>query len=337
MNDQSKHPRRVTEQSSALDPAIANPTQRTTVKDFSNSEFAEKKTDSADQRRVHQRTVSIEETGDSTDQSATVLNASAPSKPGIWRSAFWLTIAMIATWALSSTTLTLIELWQQNKALAIPLAIFGILLLILLSHALKEEVTALRCIDQLEKTQADILHARDVADLQKLKSSLKPTLDTLEQRHPELMLTFKEASSTRTDCHDYLDTLNNLVLLRLDDAVNSTIKRSSLMIGTAVAISPHPALDAIIVLWRAQALVRDIGEIYGLRLTGLSSWRLMKYLFNSALLAAAMDAAGSLIIEEAGRGAIESAGKKTAEGLVIGSRIYRLGVIAQKTCRPIPF
>lgn len=63
MNDQSKHPRRVTEQSSALDPASASPTQSPAAKGFTNSEFVKKKTDSTDQRRVHQRTVSIEEMG----------------------------------------------------------------------------------------------------------------------------------------------------------------------------------------------------------------------------------------------------------------------------------
>ncbi len=332
MNDQSKHPRRVTEQSAELEPAIQN----AAAKEFSNSEFVEKTTGSVDQRRVHQRSVSIEEAPNSTDDSAIALNVSPPSKISVWRSLFWLTTAIFSTWGLSSSTLTLIELWQQNKAVAIPIGALGILLLTLLILALKEEVMAMQRIDRLEIIQAEILQARNTADLPKLKSSLKSTLNNLELRHPDLMLTFKEASSTRTDCNDYIETLNNLVLLRLDEAVNSTIKRSSLMIGTAVAISPHPALDAIIVLWRAQALVREIGEIYGLRLTGLSSWKLMKYLFNSALIAAAMDAAGSLLLEEAGRGAIESAGKKAAEGLVVGSRIYRLGVIAQKTCRPIP-
>lgn len=336
MSDQMNHPRRIVEQSAELEPATASSAHRAAARGEINNEVFDKNNGSTAQRRVQQRAVSVEQTGVSADESTAAYSASPASHPRIWRSTLWLSLAAIAIWGVSSSLLTLFELWQQNKAFAIPIAALAILLLTLLIFALAEEARAIQRIDRLKKVQADILQARNSGDLPKLKSTLKVTLDNLELRHPNLLLTFKEASSTRTDCNDYLETLNNLVLLKLDDAADSKIKRHSLMVGTAVAITPHPALDAIIVLWRAQALVREIGELYGLRLTGLSSWRLMKYLFNSALLAAAMDAAGSLVLEEAGRGAIESAGKKAVEGLVVGSRLYRLGVLAQKVCRPIP-
>jgi len=125
-------------------------------------------------------------------------------------------------------------------------------------------------------------------------------------------------------------------LRQLDEEANQTVNRASLTVGAAVAIVPHPALDAIVVLWRAGVLIRRIGQIYGLAPTGLSSLRLLKHAITSAIMAAGLDAAGDVVLEEVGRGVMASTGKRVAESTVMATRLRRLGKMTQRLCRPIP-
>ena len=106
-----------------------------------------------------------------------------------------------------------------------------------------------------------------------------------------------------------------------------------------VAIVPHPALDAAVALWRATALIRKIGKIYGLEPTGLSSLRLLKHSIATAIIAAGTDVAVDLAAEQVGLEMADQVssnlGKGAAGGVVTAWRLYRLGNYAQKLCRPV--
>ena len=60
---------------------------------------------------------------------------------------------------------------------------------------------------------------------------------------------------------------------------------------------PHPALDAAVALWRAATLVRNIGDIYGLEPTGLSSLRLLRHTITTAIIAVGADMATDAVVE----------------------------------------
>ena len=83
-------------------------------------------------------------------------------------------------------------------------------------------------------------------------------------------------------------------------------------------------------------MVRKIGIIYGLEATGLSSWRLLKHVIISAFLAASVEEFGGIALEQITHQAFAKALNPVAEGSVSALRLYRLGKLAQRACRPQP-
>ena len=253
-----------------------------------------------------------------------------------WATAFWLFSAFVGAWLLYGTVTALMAVWQQNLWVAAPLTALGVATLGVLVWTGHREYKAWKRIDRLSERSSLIESAKRSNDIAVVRKALSGTLAALRKRHPGLIDEFNAAAEARTAVDDYLELLDNLVLTELDDEVKTVMNRSALMTGAAVAVVPHPALDAAIVVWRATSLTRKIGEIYGLEPTGLSSLRLFKHTIVSAIIAAGMEAGGDLLVEEAGRGVLESAGKRVAEAAVLAARLRRLGLAAKRLCRPIP-
>jgi len=113
------------------------------------------------------------------------------------------------------------------------------------------------------------------------------------------------------------------------------IRSTALSGGVLIAIIPHPAFDAVAVLWRATALIRNIGEIYGLKPTGLSSIRLLKHSISTAIIAAGTEVAAGLILEQMGTDVASKMFSSVTGGAVTVARLYRLGNLTQNLCRPI--
>lgn len=337
MSDAPRRPGRVVEQASTVDgPRFPAPQTEGEADQIDQRNEAGRLPVDLETRRVHAPATPMEdETSLAAPAEASVLNASEEARSSIWQSIFWLLIASAGFWGIGSATLTLVDLWQQQLLLAVPLTGVGLILLGLLGRALRIEWQAVRAVDALAQRRTAVELARVRNDLDSLKTALASALDNLHARHPALMDEFNAAAASRTDCADYLELFDNLVLRRLDKEAQMIINRSAIVTGTAVAAVPHPAFDAVVVLWRAIVMTRELGTTYGLRPTGLSSWRLMRHTLGTAMLAASMETLGSLALDETGRGALERAGKNLAEGVVIASRIRRLGQLTQKACRPV--
>ena len=257
-----------------------------------------------------------------------------PPRASPWFSVLWLLLACVAFWGIASMTLNLVELWYRHTVIAIPMGLAGAALIILLARAMWREWQAMRDVDALGERREAIDGAIDGNDMNRLKSALGPTLSGLKSSRPALIDEFERAVVDMEDCRDYLHTLENLVLRPLDEEAHKVVKQGSISTAAAVAIVPHPAFDAVVVLWRTLVMTRRIGGIYGLRPGGLSSWRLLSYSIKSALLAAAMDTLTSMAAD-ASANAVASAVKPLAEGAVIGVRVYRFGQIAIGICRPV--
>lgn len=257
-----------------------------------------------------------------------------PPPPSPWFSVFWLLLACVALWGIGSATLNLIELWHRHSVIAVPIAAAGAALIGLLARAMWREWQAMQDIDALAERRNELNNAIEAGDIDRVRLALAPTLKSLQSSRPELMDEFERAIVDQEDCRDYLHALEHLVLTSLDEEAGKVVKQGSISTAAGVAIIPHPAFDAIFVLWRALAMTRQIGGIYGLRPGGLSSWRLLSYSIKSAALAATMDTLLSMIAD-ASANAIASALKPLAEGAVIGARTYRFGQITIGICRPV--
>lgn len=267
----------------------------------------------------------------------------APAAPPLsyWRSHPWVTTGLLALllvlillgWQWGSTLATL---WQTQPWLAALLSLLTAAVVLVLGRAVITEYRAARRIDRLQRRREQIEQALETNDLAALHTALGPTLAALTARQPALVREYEVAARETDHARDQAALFDNLVLRQLDEEADQAINRASLTVGAAVAIVPHPALDAIVVLWRASVLIRRIGEIYGLAPTGLSSLRLLKHAVTSAIMAAGLETAGDLVLEEVGRGMLASTGKRFTEGAVMAVRLRRLGRMTQSLCRPLP-
>ena len=253
-----------------------------------------------------------------------------------WRSSFVLLLATLVLSVLWQWSTTLKQLWINGTViLAAPLTLLSVLLLVALSMALIRERRAATRITRLARQRAAAHKAIQTNDLSALKTALQPTLNALQTAHPALIADFHRAVRTETRAVDYANRFENLVLRPLDTQANQKINQATLTVGTLIAAVPHPALDAVVVIWRAWLLIRDLGQVYGLNPTGLSALRLFRYALGSAFLAAGSHAAGDVMLDEVGRGVLASAGKKVSESAISATRMRRLGKMTQQIIRPL--
>jgi uncharacterized membrane protein YcjF (UPF0283 family) len=260
---------------------------------------------------------------------------SGPTERGPWGLVFWVFSINVFLWLCYEVSTAIFATWQQHSWLGLLLSVTACAFLVVLGWAGRREYVAIKAIDTLAERCARMRESLASNNLTELRDTLEPTLRNLRQRDAGRIAEFEAAANSRETAAEYLQQFDNLVLIHLDEEANAVIRRSFLGTAAAVAIVPHPTLDAVIVLWRATVLIRRIGEIYGLAPTGLSSLRLLKHSIASAIIAAGADVAAGLVVEQLGADLARQVLSGLAEGAVTARRLYRLGIYAQKLCRPI--
>lgn len=251
-----------------------------------------------------------------------------------WHYAFWILIGFVGAWLGYRVGSEVIGLWQRGNLLALPFTLLALALLGAFVWALLREFKARRRVDALDNHQAEVQLALEHDSLVQIKDALAPRLAALEHRHSGLIREFHDAAVTVDNARDYGDLFTNMILARLDEEADAIIKRNTITVAAAVAIVPHPTLDVVVILWKASTLIRDLGNIYGLELTTLSSMRLMKHALTSAILAVGADAIGDIALEQIGSGALAKLGKAGGQSAIIAVRLYRLGRMTKTLCRP---
>jgi len=261
-------------------------------------------------------------------------NAAKKSANAHWHYAFWILTASVGAWLGYRVGVELIGLWQRGNLLALPFTFLALTLLSVFAWALSREFRAKRRVETLDHYQTEIKLALEQGSLVQIKDALAPRFAALEHRHPALIHEFHDAANTVDNARDYADLFTNTILAKQDAEADDVIKRNTVTVAAAVAIVPHPALDVFVILWKASTLIRDLGNIYGLELTTLSSIRLLKHALTSAILAVGADAIGDIALEQLGSGFIAKVGKAGGQSAIIAVRIYRLGQMTKKLCRP---
>jgi len=148
---------------------------------------------------------------------------------------------------------------------------------------------------------------------------------------------FRHRVQGQTDCATILKQFRGAVLVPLDQEARRAVRANAMAVLGATAISPHPALDVAIVVWRGIVMVRKVAEIYGLRPSGFTTLHLTRSVVVSAAMAMAADPAGEAVANALGGSLAEKVSARFAEGSISGLRALRLGVRAIEVCRPLPF
>lgn len=243
---------------------------------------------------------------------------------------------MIVASILYSVAVSLQSAWSQNNWGAAALIVVVLFFLLVLSGALWREVQALREVDELTERRDLVAMAVERNDVHALHHSMMKTLDAIRKDRPELIYRFESAAKDRDSCEAIISLYESVVQRELDREADDLITRSAVMVGAVVSAVPHPAMDAAVVLWRALALTRKVGRVYGLQPTGMSSFKLLRYAIMSAFISAGVDKLSDLLLEEGANGVVQKAGAFLAEGSVTAWRTYRLGKRVQKLCRVLP-
>lgn len=252
----------------------------------------------------------------------------------------WLTrLAVLAllVGVVVQLVLTLLEAWQRSSVLFITYAaIFAILLLWLLALVAKEW----RYLRQLKGN----IDGQQVAE--RLKVSVQmgeaPTfIGDIVARLPAeasgCVKQLKQSLSPNQNDAEQLRLFESIVLDDRDKAARRIVRKFALQSSLILAVSPFALLDMVLVLWRNQAMIREIAACYGIELGYWSRVRLIRGIFWNIVYAGTselMTDFGSQMLSMEMTGKLSA---RLAQGLGGGLLTARLGLQAMRLCRPVKF
>ncbi|EED31262.1 hypothetical protein NOR53_2499 [gamma proteobacterium NOR5-3] len=276
----------------------------------------------------------VDEDTETTDTTAEyVLDNSQRSAVVNWR--VWILFLFPLVWLVYALGNSIAMTWQSNRAVAIPLAVVTVMFFTVLGRWILAEYRAAREVDAIVMVKQITSEAQPDDSPREIADALEPVISRLIKYHPREVAIYRAEFGERTSVETYRELVENVLLSKADRRVDELIRNATLSAAGLVAISPHPVLDAMIVLYRATALVRAITEAYGRTATGLSSLRLFRHIIMSALTTATIEAVGTMGVESLGLGASEQALKGVGEGAFTALRMNRLGRITKEVVRPL--
>ncbi|MDB4630988.1 DUF697 domain-containing protein [Pseudomonadales bacterium] len=289
---------------------------------------------------VNEEAELLVEKDDDTDIESENIALKKVSSP--WAILLCTSVFLFLSWTMYDLLMLIIDVYTSNLFMGVVLAILGMLFVSSLVWLVVYEYKAWKSFDTISHRQSVINTAVKNNDLQLIKDTLFETLSNIKSVNPVLVSQFEDASFVNDTPEEYLRQLENIVLHPLDKQTDAIIKKSSIAAGLSVFIIPHPALDAIAVTWCGFILSNKVAAIYGVKPSGLSSFRLFKYILSNAVIAAGAEVASETIADVVGDNVTENAGEimfgslfsKVGEGAVTVWRIYRLGRIVRLTIRP---
>ena len=257
-----------------------------------------------------------------------------PKAISAWGVALWTGGALFFLWLVVGLFQTIQSVARGSYIYGIPIAILAVVFLAALLVSLVREVRAFREINHLLEESRALAHAANGNNVLAFLGALEPRLKVLRKVDPEYTREFDEASKAANDVHRVQQLFDNMVLPHLASKADDVIEREALRTCVAVAILPHPALDAAVVVWRGCMVVRKVGEVYGMQMTVFSSVRLLKHVIASATLAAAAETLGEIVAEESPGRIIAPFIKTLGEASITYIRICRLGTFCKEMMVP---
>jgi len=119
-------------------------------------------------------------------------------------------------------------------------------------------------------------------------------------------------------------------------ALDLVVKRSQ-QTALMTAISRIALLDLIVVLWRSLALIREIANLYGGRPGRIGLMRLARLSLHNLVYADVSQVAADMMVQAMGDRTLSVISAQAAQGFSVGLMLGRLGLVAIRICRPVPF
>lgn len=137
------------------------------------------------------------------------------------------------------------------------------------------------------------------------------------------------------DGEDVLNLARAIVLPPSDEAARQVVRRAVLQTAGLTVLSPTVLIDTLLFVVRAMAMLRAVAQVYGQH-PGLAGLRhLLREIVRETATLGAVELGGQMLGEVGGK-AVERLGMLTGSVLA-AQRMARLGLLAMRVCRPIPF
>ncbi|WP_417761961.1 TIGR01620 family protein [Shewanella sp.] len=232
---------------------------------------------------------------------------------------------------------TLIEAWQRSSLLFITYTgIFAILTLWLLALVVKEW----RYLRQLKGS----IDGQQVAERLKVSVQMGEApgfIGAITARLPAdaigCVKQLNQSLSPNQNDAEQIRLFEAIVLDDRDKAARRIVRKFALQSSLILAVSPFALLDMVLVLWRNQAMIKQIAACYGIELGYWSRVRLIRGIFWNIIYAGTselMTDFGSQMLSMEMTGKLSA---RLAQGLGGGLLTARLGLQAMRLCRPVKF
>jgi len=136
------------------------------------------------------------------------------------------------------------------------------------------------------------------------------------------------------DDNEVLMLFSQFVLRPLDDKALQLVLKSSAQTALLVAASPLALADMLLVLWRNFKMLRDIADIYQVRLSYWGQIRLIRQILQNMVFAGAAELVTELGSDWFHAELTSKLSAKLAQGLGSGLLSARLGINTIQVCRP---
>lgn len=164
---------------------------------------------------------------------------------------------------------------------------------------------------------------------------VEATLTLLPASSTPMADDFRRRLQPHHDGEDVLNLARAAILPPSDEAARQVVRRAVLQTGGLTALSPTVLIDTLLFVVRALALLRAVAQVYGQH-PGLAGMRhLLREIVRETATLGAVELGGQVLGEVGGK-AVERLGVLTGSVLA-AQRMARLGLLAMRVCRPIPF
>lgn len=236
--------------------------------------------------------------------------------------------------------LTLANAYNNNFLLGTITAFFLLLVVASLAVFILQEGRSLRYYTARKETKQHVhtqIQSGNEQNITKALARLEKQLSKHEELRWSLGRYKEQMPNANYSAQERLALFEREILAPLDNNAMALIEHHARMSALVTSISPFALIDMLVTLWRNMRLIREIAQVYGTRLSYLSSVRLMSQVTKTVLLSGSLEAADGLIHQMLGSGLVGRLSTKMGQGLVNGLFTARLGLAAMEQARPLGF
>jgi len=226
------------------------------------------------------------------------------------------------------------ELYTTNIVLGLIVSVGVIASFIPSYFYVMKQIKSLRVLKTNKELQLKIAEKRD-----ENKESVREDLLKLLKHYQSIMEVndSEEIEKYINDRSKYpnqvIKKFEDKILNEIDSRVEEKIIEHSISISLSTTISPYPFVDMLLMIRTNFIMTKDIMLMYGLKPTLITSLKIFKEAIISVLFAGSTEQASELLSD----GVAKSKLLSVATGLFNGYRVIKVGLMIQKSIRPIPF